>query len=61
MSDKAFFSCFQEGIVSSKNSAPNLPQKFFKVIRIYSRKKKKALLIGLSVLINSDKFGIERR
>ena len=49
MSDKAFFSCFQEGIVSSKNSAPNLPQKFFKVMCIYSRKKKKALYIGLSV------------
>lgn len=38
-----------------------LPQKFFKIIRIYQKKNKKALFYGLFVLINSDKFGIERR
>lgn len=38
-----------------------LPQKFFKIIRIYQKKNKKALQIGLSVHLKPDKSSYRRR
>lgn len=44
-----------------KELCHKLAPKVFKVIRIYSRKNKKALQIGLSVHLKPDKSSYRRR